>query len=375
MRISALVPNLATNGIVRSWPILKVLERHHEVKVIGALFGDEELFPPYSKEFAYHVVKWQKQGRIADGIRKTLDEIDGDVVYSFKALTASFGAALVARRRRGVKVIIDLEDLDIWELYRNGTGLPAAMQMGRQLVGPGWRAPHSLKYRLILDRLVRLADAVTVHSTFLQRRYGGVIVRSGPNMTTFDPARYDRRALRDKWKIAPDVRLIVFTGTPRAYKGLGDLFSALDRVTVPNVRVLMAGKGAPLPEWGDRVIHLGYQPHSAMPELLAMADLVALPQRRNAMTEAQIPAKVFEAMAMARPIVASAMSDLPDILDGCGVIVDPEDVGQLAHAVQDALADPARADAMGRRAREKCLREYSWDAMEGVLDGVLKSVS
>ena len=34
--------------------------------------------------------------------------------------------------------------------------------------------------------MVGLADAVTVHSTFLQKRYGGVIVRSGPNMATFE---------------------------------------------------------------------------------------------------------------------------------------------------------------------------------------------
>jgi glycosyltransferase involved in cell wall biosynthesis len=108
-----------------------------------------------------------------------------------------------------------------------------------------------------------------------------------------------------------------------------------------------------------------------MPELLALSDMVVLPQRRTPVTSAQVPAKVFEAMAMAKPIVATSMSDLPEILNGCGILVEPEDVAELATAIEHLLEDEAMAMDLGQKARERCLRHYSWDAMEMILAQVL----
>lgn len=65
-----------------------------------------------------------------------------------------------------------------------------------------------------------------------------------------------------------------------------------------------------------------------------------------------MPAKIFDAMAMGRPIVATAVSDIPDILsEGCGLIVTPGDVYALAEAIAYMLDDPAAAERMGFAAR------------------------
>jgi len=101
-----------------------------------------------------------------------------------------------------------------------------------------------------------------------------------------------------------------------------------------------------------------------------MADVVVIPQKRNFSTIGQIPAKVFDAMAMARPIIATNVSDLPEILDGCGWIVEPENPKQLAETIQYVLNNPEEAEEMGWKARQKCIEKYSWDAMEKVLLGV-----
>jgi glycosyltransferase involved in cell wall biosynthesis len=191
----------------------------------------------------------------------------------------------------------------------------------------------------------------------------------------FDPARFDGPALREKWGIAKDVRLVLFSGSPGAHKGIEDIFAAIDLLGRRDVMVLMAGRGGAPTGHEDKVLHLGFLPHHAMPELLAMADLVALPQRRHPVAEAQIPAKVFEAMAMAKPVVATAISDLPEILDGCGLIVEPDDVAQLAGAIQSILDDTPRAIDLGECARARHEKEYSWDAMERVLTQVMRQVA
>ena len=371
MKISILIPNLATNHIVRVWPVLKALERQHEVEVIGSLMGDEEIFSPYASECSYKVVRWRKPGHIISGLKQVQTTIGGDLVYAFQPLTASFGAALLSKVRRHLPVILDITDWEVWGMYRYGGGLKHALNVARHMAGPGWFHPNSLKYRYIADKLIPLADAMTVVATFLQKRYGGVLLRHGPDTTVFDPVLYDRRALRDKWGLGQDVPLVAFAGTPSKWKGVDDLLAALDLVSVPKLRLLMAGKS--FPHAAERVLHVGYQPHSVMPELLAMADLVVLPQKLHPMAEAQIPAKVFEAMAMARPVVATAVGDLPEVLgDGCGVVVEAENVPRLAEAIQKVLTNKQRAEEMGWRARDKCVREYSWDAIARVLETVLR---
>src|ERR1700690_4391158 len=96
-----------------------------------------------------------------------------------------------------------------------------------------------------------------------------------------------------------------------------------------------------------------------MPEFLDLADLVVLPLVNSLLAQSQTPCKVFEAMAMAKPVIATAISDLPLILDRCGWVVPPQDADALALAIADVLRDESAAAARGRAAREKCSSLYS----------------
>jgi len=70
---------------------------------------------------------------------------------------------------------------------------------------------------------------------------------------------------------------------------------------------------------------------------------------------------------MAKPIIATAVSDLSEILDGCGWVVEPENPEKLAEAIQYVFDHPEEAKEIGWKAREKCIEKYSWDAMEEIL--------
>jgi glycosyltransferase involved in cell wall biosynthesis len=71
---------------------------------------------------------------------------------------------------------------------------------------------------------------------------------------------------------------------------------------------------------------------------------------------------------MAKPIIATNVSDIPEISDGCGWIVEPENSRQLAKRIQYVFDYPVEAKEKGKRAREKCKREYSWEMMEKKFD-------
>ena len=64
-------------------------------------------------------------------------------------------------------------------------------------------------------------------------------------------------------------------------------------------------------------------------------------------------------MAMAKPVIASAVSDLPLMLQNGVRIVPPNDARALAEAIADICMHPEVAEQMGRNTRAKCLQEYN----------------
>jgi glycosyltransferase involved in cell wall biosynthesis len=121
-----------------------------------------------------------------------------------------------------------------------------------------------------------------------------------------------------------------------------------------------------------RIKTFGFQPFSGISQFLAMGDVVVIPQREGFETVGQVPAKLFDAMAMAKPIVTTNVSCLPEILGDCGWIVQPGRSDELAKAISYVLDHPEEAKTKRQKAREKCKEMYSYDAMEERLCGLFK---
>lgn len=376
MKITLLSFDLSRNAVGRLYPLARVLQRRHEIEIVGPVFG-EGIYAPYAAELDARTVRGRRWPAFWGEARRLLAMISGDVIYALKPRPASFGLALLHKWRRGTPVVLDIEDWEVGEHLSQGW-----RHFVQTSVLRGWFQPNGFQYTLPLEALVRAADHITVSSRFLQRRFGGTLLPYGPDTAEFDPARpalLDRSALRRRWKLPPDDHLILFTGTPNPHKGLSTLIAALHRLNRPELKLLLVGSHAADPQVralriqaGDQMIYLPAQPHHRMPELLALADLVALPQRDVPNARAQVPAKLYEAMAMAKPIVASAVSDLPEILAGCGYLCPPDDPAALADTLARVLADREEAARRGAAARSKCIREYSWDAMEKILARVFE---
>jgi glycosyltransferase involved in cell wall biosynthesis len=112
---------------------------------------------------------------------------------------------------------------------------------------------------------------------------------------------------------------------------------------------------------------VGEIPFDDVPRYLVAADVVAVPQRATTDTVGQVPAKIFDAMALGRPIVSTAVSMIPEILDGCGVLVRPGDIVALRAALARVLDDPSGSAELGRRARARCIERYSFATARAIL--------
>jgi glycosyltransferase involved in cell wall biosynthesis len=99
----------------------------------------------------------------------------------------------------------------------------------------------------------------------------------------------------------------------------------------------------------DDIVLTGYRRDAGA--LIAGADVCAMPS----LWQDALPLAVMQPMALARPVVASAVGGIPEmIVDGeTGLLVPPGDVDALASALGRLLADPERRDRFGRAGRER----------------------
>ena len=113
-----------------------------------------------------------------------------------------------------------------------------------------------------------------------------------------------------------------------------------------------------------------------IPELTAAADVYAIPTINTEYARAEVPGKIFEPMMLGRPIVASRISDIPDILEGgkCGFLAEPGNAVELAHLIERVLDNPGEAKRIGKMARERFFSMYSMKYFEKKVNTIYENL-
>lgn len=375
MHVSIICPDLSNNCLGRSYVLAQLIDINHSVEIIGPKIG-ENIWAPVKDEYDYKVVN--SGPRIHQLIRDTSDilsEITGDVVYASKPRFASYGIGLLDKIRNKRPLILDVDD---WE---------SGLNYGRRgkWIAPIWGIPalfhhNTYYYTRSLEAMSGLADAHTVSTKVLQNQFGGTVIEHARDTKRFDPDKYDQEDARAEYSISQDEVVVMFSGTPRPHKGVQDLAEAVSNIEY-NVRLVIVG--ADKTDYvnriqkigGDSTTIFGPQPFSEIPKWIASSDIIAIPQRSTPETRGQLPAKVFDAMAMAKPIIATNVSDLPRVVEDCGYIVQPNKPSEIREAITELARNPEMRRYLGESARKKCIEEYSYDALAPKLDEIIRSAA
>jgi glycosyltransferase involved in cell wall biosynthesis len=151
--------------------------------------------------------------------------------------------------------------------------------------------------------------------------------------------------------------VVLFAGEVSRRTGVDVLLRAWPSVAraVPGARLLIAGPAGGVDVNAvPGVRALGPVSPDRIRGLLGDARVAVLPSRAEGM-----PMFVLEAMAAGRPVVGTTVGAMPEMLAGAGLVVEPEDAGQLAAALTGYLCDPGRADHDGTAGRERYLLLHS----------------
>ncbi|MHA7171685.1 glycosyltransferase family 4 protein [Arthrobacter monumenti] len=157
------------------------------------------------------------------------------------------------------------------------------------------------------------------------------------------------------------------------YEGLDDLLSAAAELApaYPSLRVLIVGDGTSAPALrrqantlgiSDKVVFAGRVPRAQSALYHQAVDIFVVPRKDSAVTRAVTPLKPVEAMACARPVVASNLPALAEAVrhGENGLLVNPESPAELAEALKELLIEEPLRTAFGLAGRRFVLAERTW---------------
>jgi len=275
-----------------------------------------------------------------------------------------------ALRRRKVQVVHSHNPLPL--IY----GAPAARLIGavaihtKHGVNPGSRGLRILRRQAakLVSAFVAVSP-VTAHQAREQRDCPSerlVVIPNGIRLERFAPDPAARAAVRAELGIAADATVVVTVGRCDEFKNQGLLLAAIAPRLSAKVQVVFIGDGPtraaletaiaalPAPQWAHV---LGRRMDVA--RLLPAFDIFALSSKSEG-----LPLVVPEAMATGLPVVSTAVGGIPGVVDeGETGYLTGVDRDELRAALDQLLGDPARAHAMGIRAREVALARYSAERM------------
>ncbi|MGE3268162.1 MAG: glycosyltransferase family 4 protein [Chloroflexota bacterium] len=199
------------------------------------------------------------------------------------------------------------------------------------------------------------------------------LVTNGVDATFLDPAT--DQSQRERAKVRADLGLtdktvVACIGTVSYVYGYDTILDAAARLASdPSIQFLIVGDGSQKAAVQEMVTTRGLtnvtllpaQPHASIRGLLAVADISVSALQPMPVTRGQLPVRILEAMAMARPVVFSGEGVASRLVteSGAGIATPPADSGALADAVSMLAVDPTRREQLGAAGRATILDRFN----------------
>jgi glycosyltransferase involved in cell wall biosynthesis len=236
------------------------------------------------------------------------------------------------------------------------------------------------------NRVVVINEGLKEYATSMganpERTY---VIRAGIDVERYN-TRIDGREIREKYGIQKDDALLFFMGWLYNFSGLKEVAIELAKKNNEklNIKLLIVGDGDAFDDLkrikeeyhlDNRVILAGKQPYEKIPDLISAADICILPAYNNEIMRDIVPIKMYEYMAVGKPVITTRLPGLMKEFDnnnGVLYVNKPEDV--LKKAIE--LIETESIEKVGGQARA-FVKNSDWetiiDEFERVLEQIIES--
>lgn len=338
----------------------------------------------------YEHNKYRFQRQMVPQLRRIVAASRPALIYERMSMS-TYGGVIASRSTR-LPLILEYNGSEAWIAEHWGAGL---RDQGLAVMAE----EASLRHAHLL-----VTVSTTLRDELSERGFAAERIVCYPNCIdpgVFDPARFDdtaRRAVRRRHGIPDDAIVVGFLGSFGLWHGVEVLARAIRRLVEQDyewlesqrVRFVLIGDGLRAAEV-ERILSedsrcaavstlTGLVAQAEAPAYLAAADVLVSPHVRNADGSDFFgsPTKLFEYMAMAKPIIASDLDQIGEVLAGSlrapalpdagpgravselAVLTEPGDIDQLVLAIKFLVDHPEWRTRLGKNARREALSRYTW---------------
>ena len=227
--------------------------------------------------------------------------------------------------------------------------------------------------KLIQKIIVKYVDKVIVTTNFIKQYTLNIgvkcnkirVISNGADIELFNPS-ITTDNLKTKYNFIGK-KICMYTGRIDTWAGINIIKKLLYKLQYehPEVKFLLLGSGEKKAQEYTNAIILEELQHERIPKMLSMADVVLVPFPEREFTHAASPLKLFEAMAMEKPVVASKLSGIEDIITHLvnGILVDPNNIDEWSEAILFLLNSEFVSRKIGEKARDTIEKKYDWDLL------------
>jgi glycosyltransferase involved in cell wall biosynthesis len=194
-----------------------------------------------------------------------------------------------------------------------------------------------------------------------------VVVPNGVDIQVFD---YKKTGLniRNEFSLQ-NAYIVLYVGHIEKWAGIEQIISAANIIksTNPEIKFLFVGEGMLYTEFKnlrhENLIFVGLQPYAKVPEFIACSNVAISIFPPSITSHAASPLKVFEYMAMGKPIITTDIAGLKNVLinNKNGIIIPSDDPRLIAEAILNLKNSEQIASGLGENALKTIRRQYTWD--------------
>jgi glycosyltransferase involved in cell wall biosynthesis len=202
-----------------------------------------------------------------------------------------------------------------------------------------------------------------------------------PNYPIYDDILNDEMSIGDNYNNKKIFKMVYIGGISKS-RGL-EIFRKLIKKLPENFYIHLYGRFSSKKEEESilnekRIIYHGYMDHKELMLKIREYDLgLCIFENTPAYRYcAENTTKLFEYMKSGLPVVVSNFPGLRKMVEteNCGIVVDPDDIDEMAYLIQDIAKDSVRLNKMRENSYKAFLTKYSWNAYETLLVTFVKKV-
>ncbi|ASJ71619.1 glycosyltransferase family 4 protein [Granulosicoccus antarcticus] len=367
-RVAVVCWDLGHNPAGRAYVLYKLLEKEWNVDLVGPVwsrYGDDLWKPIRDADLRVRSFRCNTLQDFMPKAELLAASQVYDLVYVCKPRLPSLYLGTLIKQVSNCPMIVDVDD---FELAFFKTRKYASFDEISADATTALREPYEELATRYCQSLVAEADSVTVSNIALRKQFGGHMIRHARDESEFVNTPKTRRLGRARLGIADNEFALVFLGTPRPHKGVGEVVRALHELNDPSIVFHVVGKLTDeslckqLEHYPDaRVTFHPNCTFEELPAILSAADLVPLIQDLDhPISQHQIPAKVSDALSLGVPVIATAAPPLKDLI-AAGAIIET-DLQSLAAAIR-FQCDESRN---GRSLAHECRRNFEGELGMGI---------